>query len=513
MSQYPHAAGQNLRTNLPVVNSLPLSTQPGYDIPRNIRGVDSVPKKQLVVDSSMSIAPARSAPVPVPVAQLPATVHASAICETAVSGLLALGLPPFLSGAAYVACVKALPLARRAVGNSTTALTKYLINKVQSRFMAGNKVTRAPRVAAPQRSSAKMTKSLAHAPGAASLTAPGPTYGRSVAAAPAAYSVRQRGSGRPRVKSSGRGMIISHSEMIGNLVSSGTTLLFNATDFTLNPGKYSTFPWLSTLAGNFDKYIMRSVVVHLVSNQPTSTGGKIGIGFDYDSTDPAPSDRNEFFSLTHHVECAPWDSVSLTIPMDGMPRFVNSHTTSDSKLIDCGQIIFMADQIVATSTALADMIIEYEVELLEPQQAIYSTMNIMAANPAAFVDFSISGPVVWTAISTTSTTDWEFNVPQGYYFFSINLKDSGGGTPVIGVTVHNCIATGSYGSAANTAGSTTIDNVIGRVYTDKNDAKVKLSFSSVAISSLETVWISVTRVSSAVYRSTSGASLTLLTTY
>lgn len=514
MSQYPHAAGQNLRTNLPVVNSLPLSTQPGYDIPRNTRGIDSVPKKQLVVDSSMSITPARSAPiVPAPIAQLPATIHASAICETAVSGLLALGLPPIFSGAAYAACVKLLPVARRAVGNSTTALTKYLINKVQSKFMAGNKVTRAPRVAAPQRSSAKMAKALANAPGAASLTAPGPMYGRSVAAAPAAYSVRQRGSGRPRVKSSGRGMLISHSEMIGNLVSSGTTLLFSATDFTLNPGKYSTFPWLSTLAGNFDKYIMRKVVVHLVSNQPTSTGGKIGIGFDYDSTDPAPSDRNEFFSLTHHVECAPWDSVSLTIPMDGMPRFVNSHTTSDSKLIDCGQIIFMADQIVAASTALADMIIEYEVELLEPQQAIYSTMNVFAVNPATFADVVISGPVVWTSIPTTSTTVWEFNVPQGYYFFTVSLKDTGGGTPVVGVTVHNCVATGGYGSAAITAGDTTIDNVIGRVYTDKNDAKIKLSLSGVTLANLEMFWVVVTRVSSSVYRATSSAPLTLLNTY
>lgn len=458
------------------------------------------------VQQPMSIV---AAPRAAPVVATTASQKESAICETAVAGLLALGLPPFLSSSAYAACVAALPAARRAVGNSATALTKYLVNKVQSKFMAGNKVTRAPRVPRSVRSATKMPA----LPGSATLTPPGPSYGRAIRSAPAAVSIRQKGSGRPKVKSSKLGMLITHSEMIGNLVSSGTSLAYVATDFVLNPGKYSTFPWLSTLAGNFDKYIMRKVVVHLVSNQPTSTGGKMGIGFDYDSTDPSPTDRNEFFSLTHHVECAPWDSVSLPIPMDAVPRFVNSHTTTDSKLIDCGQIVLMADQVVATSTAIADIIIEYEVELLEPQQAIYSTMNMVGINPPSFSNVSIVGPVVWTSIPTSSTTDWEFSVPQGYYLFSVNLKDGGAGSPVVGVTVHNCAATGVYGSAAISVTSTTYDNVIGRVYTDKNDATVKFSFSGVTIANLEQMYISVTRVSSAVYRATSVLSLVLLTTY
>lgn len=450
-----------------------------------------------VVTSPMSVVP--TAPTPVVSAS---GNKDSAICQTAVWAATVAGLPPFLSQPAYDLCVSTLPQAKaflREQGiRGTKALGNYLANTIKSRFMAGNKVTRAPRLAGTQRTGTKMPS--VRTPGAASLTAPGPPYGRAIKAAPAAYSVRQRGSGRPRVKSSSRGMIINHSEMIGNLVSNATTLVFSATDFTVNPGKYSTFPWLSTIASNFDKYIMRKVVFHLVSNQPTSTGGKIGIGFDYDSTDPAPSDRNEFFSLTHHVECAPWDSVSLNVPLDNLPRFVNSHTTTDSKLIDCGQVCFMSDQVVATSTALADMIVEYEVELLEPQQAIYSTMVAYGSNVAAFSNLTVVGPVVASMVSTTSTTILEFSLPQGYYLLSFQAYDAGAGSPVIAVTGHNILTSAPYTSSGVGVGSTTQMDYIGKVATTANDCTIKLTFSGVTIDNLEKLTLVITRVSASAYR-------------
>lgn len=463
--------------------------------------VDAANPKLVGLDFPMSIVPATNTIA----TNFPPSFQDSAICETAVAGLLALGLPPVLSGAAYTACVRALPAARRAVGNSATALTRFIINKVQSKFMAGNKVTKAPRLSSKQvRGVAGKLKSTV--PTSMPIV-PSGSYGRSIRAAPAAVSVRQRGLGRPRVRSSARGMMISHSELIGNLVSAGTTLNYVSYGFVANPGKYSTFPWLCTLAGNFDKYILHSLKVHLVSNQPTSTGGKMGIAFDYDSTDPLPSDRNEFFSMTHHVECAPWDSLTLDIPLDKIPRFVNSHTETDSKLIDCGNIVVMADQIVAVAAAIADIIVEYDVELLEPQQAVYTTQMYYGVNLTTFQNLNTVGPVISVNSDLSSDVFCELKLPQGYYRVDYYAYDGAGGVPNCTVAVHNATGT-KYASAAlgsNEAGMSAFIKVT------LPDGRVKLTPSTVTLANLEKVLITVSRISAAVY--TSFGYFTALTTY
>lgn len=457
----------------------------------NLRGTvvvgnpPSAPVKQ-----PMSIVPV----APAPVAPLPPSKKDSAICETAVALATAAGLPFWLREPAYQLCVRSLPHAKSLGYRSFNSLVKSLAGKIESRFMAGNKITKAPRPAS------KQVRGVA---GKLKTTVPttmdmvSSSYGRAVRAAPAAMSVRQRGLGRPRLRSSARGMMISHSELIGNLVSAGTTLNYVSYGFVANPGKYGTFPWLSTLAGNFDKYIMHSLKVHLVSNQPTSTGGKMGIAFDYDSTDPLPSDRNEFFSMTHHVECAPWDSLTLDIPLDKLPRFVNSHTETDSKLIDCGNIVLMADQVVATATAIADIIVEYDVELLEPQQAIFTTQMYYGANLTTFQNLNTVGPVVSTNSDLSSDLICELKLPQGYFRVDYYSYDSAAGGPSCTVSVHN--ATGTKFASAALGTSECSQSALIKVTLP--DGRVKLTPAVVTLANLEKVLITVSRISAAVYTS------------
>jgi hypothetical protein len=235
---------------------------------------------------------------------------------------------------------------------------------------------------------------------------------------------------KPRIVNMNDGsVVVSHSEMIGTLVSSGTTLTYKVDSYVANPGKPSIFPWLSTIATNYDKYKFRKLHVCLISSQPTSTAGRIGIGFDYDSTDPTPANRIEFFSLTSHVEATPWQSIELDIPVEGGTRFTNTHTTADSKLIDLGQVLLMSDQIVATNAVIADVIVSYEVELHHPQQAIFNSQFF-----SNFVDAGLTsiGPsFVLEGVAGTNTVD--FTVPQGswlvtYTFTGAGLTGPTGGT-------------------------------------------------------------------------------------
>jgi len=316
-----------------------------------------------------------------------------------------------------------------------------------------------------------------------------------VKSAPTAYSRRISLTSKPKFMSGSKGIVIQHRELITQLISSSVANAFSATDLTINPGKSGTFPWLSTLAGNFDQYVFRSLKFHLVSNQPTTVGGRIGLGYDYDSTDPAPADRNEFFSMTHHAECAPWDSVMLQIPVDGKMRFVNSHTTTDSKLIDCGQITLMSDTITATSTALADVIVDYVVELVDAQQAVFSSMSAFSSAITAFSSLRVVGPVVAQLIATSSTTVLEASLPQGYYLVGSHAHDTGAGTPVIAPAVHGGVG---FGTAV---GSTTDHNMHSIIKITTNDGAFRFTFSGVTIANLETITLMFTRVSATYYNS------------
>jgi len=294
------------------------------------------------------------------------------------------------------------------------------------------------------------------------------------------------------------------------LMSNATTLSYNANSFVINPGNTGMFNWLSTLAGNFDKYRIIKFRASFVSNQPTSVAGRVGLGIDYDSTDPLPADRTEFFSLTHNVESAPWDCLTLDVPFKSEIKFVNSHTITDSKLIDYGQLVCMADQIVTTGTALilGDIIIEYEVELLDPQQAVYSTASFVGNNVGAFSSLLVTGPAIARMVPTSSLTIVEFTLPDGYYEFCFNAYDVSGGTSAASFAVHG--GTGKYNSIV---GDTNTKWCIARFNITSNDGSFKVTLSgAVALSAYENIMFSFTRISASVY--TSGVALpTALTTY
>ena len=310
---------------------------------------------------------------------------------------------------------------------------------------------------------------------------------------PAAKSVVISRSNKPRMSSRNGNLVISHSEMLGPVVSHATANTYSALSYIVNPGNVGAFPWLSTIACNFDKYRILQLHYTFVSNQPTTTAGRVGLGFDYDSTDVLPGDRPEFYTLTHHMETPPWQSSRFVVPVENTVKFVNSHTATDSKLIDAGQLVVMSDQIATSTANLGDVIVEYVVELIEPQQAIMQTMTL-TGNNASPASFTASGPVLAkniTSNAASSTLTLEFQ--PGYYLIAFVLDDTGLGTPSITATSLGT-ATGRYTTAGGTAWQ--IFNLVVSV----PRSGVDITFTcNIAYSACETAVLSISRVSSSIY--------------
>lgn len=253
---------------------------------------------------------------------------------------------------------------------------------------------------------------------------------------------------KPRMSMRADGVCIAHSEMLGSILSGNPTAgvtAYRSVGFRANPGISTVFPWLSSVAVNYEKYRFRRLTFSLVPLVSTQFSGRIGVGFDYDSTDNPPGNRQEFYSLSIHSETMPWQATSVAVKCDNAFRFTGTHVAADNKLIDQGQVIIMSDSVsngasITTAIPLYDLIVDYDVELIEPQQALFSTQSFTAnKNLTAGVPLgtgtdttAITGPNVVTGTTVAANTVG-FSMPAGTYAVS-SLCVWTAGAPSITIT-------------------------------------------------------------------------------
>jgi len=174
------------------------------------------------------------------------------------------------------------------------------------------------------------------------------------------------------MRASGDAFVIAHSEMLGSILTGSPTsnvTAYRCVGFRANPGMSTVLPWLSTMAVNFEKYRFKRLRFTLVPLVSTAFNGRIGVGFDFDSSDTTPGNRQEFYSLTTHCENMPWQACGVDVKCDGTYRFTCTHVAADNKLIDLGQVVVMSDSIsngatISAAFPIYDLIVDYEVELI-----------------------------------------------------------------------------------------------------------------------------------------------------
>lgn len=260
--------------------------------------------------------------------------------------------------------------------------------------------------------------------------------------APTAISVRNSNvPNKPVYRTSKTGVVISHSEMImGVPVGAGAPTAYAVGKLVINPGKFTTFPWLATIATNYDKYIFKKLRFIYMPLVATSTAGRVGIAYDYDSSDATPNNRADFFSMTRHSEAAIWAPITLEVPLDNVERFTNTHTLTDSKLIDVGSIIYMTDASSATAASVVgDLLCEYEVELRRPQSPSYVTQQLIMTPGFSTIGQDLSnytyGPNVAGFSASTTSAIGIGGLSPGRYKVECYVYDSAAGTPTLSITL------------------------------------------------------------------------------
>jgi len=180
----------------------------------------------------------------------------------------------------------------------------------------------------------------------------------------------------PVMHSTSESVVIRHREFIQNVNSSTT---FVVSEFAINPGLISTFPWLASIASNFQEYNFKGLVFEFKStsadalNSTNTALGTMAMAIQYRagatsfttkqqvlnemwSADSKPA--NSFFMP---VECAPAEC-----PMDIQYIRTGALGSSDDiKFYDLGKLALCSDGSQAASV-VGELWASYEVCLRKP---------------------------------------------------------------------------------------------------------------------------------------------------
>lgn len=228
-------------------------------------------------------------------------------------------------------------------------------------------------------------------------------------------SLRQR---KPTISNSANGGFrIQHQEPLGVINGS---VNYVATQYNLNPGLNTTFPWLSQVAQNFELYRFRKLHVDYLSSSPSSVAGAICIAPDYNSSDSTPANFQKLEQLNDAYRDLVWNDGSCIVNPPSMgamgpDRYIRTGSLGsnlDIKTYDVATInVGTTGQ--ANTNQIGELWLSYDVDLFVPTSAnsnINSYGQIVNANGAGMATTNIlgtagvsSGPIVITHVLNVVT--------------------------------------------------------------------------------------------------------------
>jgi len=181
---------------------------------------------------------------------------------------------------------------------------------------------------------------------------------------------------------------VSHREYIKDIVAgTGTPSVFSVEQLSCNPGQAGTFPWLSSLAQNFESYRFEKLKFDYETEAATSLGGTLVMALDYDASDASPQSKQIMMAYRGSVRSAPWTECCHSSDREDLNKQKSYYVrpgpqpvNTDIKMYDTG-ILFVASQGVSTaSSTLGELYVEYTVRLMTP---LYQPNKIVGGQVAA----------------------------------------------------------------------------------------------------------------------------------
>lgn len=241
---------------------------------------------------------------------------------------------------------------------------------------------------------------------------------------------------------------VRHREYIGDIVVPSTPFAFNCTDYVINPGSTTTFPWLSNLAQQYQQYKFNGLIFEFKTmTSEVATGGPMGaviLATNYDVLEPKFSDKvhmeNAQYSVSakpscsqiHTIECAPGERASRLLYI----RNENSSTTvsQDARWADLGKFQIATAGLPGTAgQALGELWASYDVSLFKPEiaRSLDTGTNISSGTLPSFDYYLGTNPTIagrpWVHVTGRSIV---FDT-TGEFLLNLGAASTTGAAPTV----------------------------------------------------------------------------------
>lgn len=250
----------------------------------------------------------------------------------------------------------------------------------------------------------------------------------------------------PQFSSSARSNIVAHREYIKDISTGSVAGAFNVETIVIQPGDGSTFPWLSTIAQNYEQYRVHGMVFEFKTtscdalNSTNTALGTVIMATEYNVNSPAYTNKismenSEFAqsakpsqSQMHGVECAPAEGLVRNLFTRSAGLSSTSLALQDKRLYDLAnfQIATVGGQ--AANIVVGELWVTYLIEFLKPQIPItlggdldtlkFNKNSAVATTTLDFglIGLSATGSLGYSIVSAASFTVSKLVIGNLYEF-------------------------------------------------------------------------------------------------
>lgn len=251
----------------------------------------------------------------------------------------------------------------------------------------------------------------------------------------------------------GQATRVKHREYIMDIVVPATAAAFTNTPFQVNPGTSSTFPWLASLANNYQQYKFNGLVFEFKTlSSDITAGGALGsviMASNYDVVNAPYTSKidmeNSQYAVSakpscsqiHTIECAPQSTANNLY-------YVRNHTNAnvagqDNRFYDLTKFQLATAGLPGTpGTVLGELWASYDVSLYKPIiNGDFLGAFITSVSPSTTSYFGTTPLISGNGVTATANTitfsqagDYLVTLYPGGTGLNLGLSFSGTSTPV-----------------------------------------------------------------------------------
>jgi len=263
----------------------------------------------------------------------------------------------------------------------------------------------------------------------------------------------------------GRGgdLVVRHREYICDVYSAATANTFLLQNFPIQPGLIQSFPWLASIAAQFEEWRAEGIVYEFKSmsadalNSTNTALGTVIMATEYNALNPSfvnkqQMENHEFSTSTkpsasamHPIEC----KQSLNPLSKQYVRTGAVPTNADVRLYDLGNFQIATTGFQGTSVNCGELWCTYQIRFLKPQSTSALGQDVLSdhfqlngianATPLGTSAAPTNGSSIGGGITSGTTYKFPGVFQQGVYLFVYWMTGSGGVVVVPPtITFSNC---------------------------------------------------------------------------